>query len=224
MQKPFLLFSFVLSFSLLACNNNEAEADKALVSEKKQVNQEQGNEFSIDSSASGVRFTGYGVGKEHPGNFKLSSGKVIVADSVVTGGSFEIDIRSMQIEQQGEMFQNKLKPHLLGPDFFDSEKYPKAKFEITEVRTYQSKASDTSVVKDANYFVSGNFTLKDQTRNISFPARIDVKNDKVRAVANFNIDRTQWNIRYHSDKSLGDQFISETVNVQLNLVANPNEL
>jgi polyisoprenoid-binding protein YceI len=74
-------------------------------------------------------------------------------------------------------------------------------------------------VAGANYTVSGNLTMKDSTKNITFPAKITVADNSLTALANFNVDRTQWGIRYGNDKSLGDKFISETVNIQLNLKA-----
>jgi hypothetical protein len=46
-----------------------------------------------------------------------------------------------------------------------------------------------------------------------------VAGNSLKALANFDINRTLWGIRYGNDKSLGDKFISETVNVQLNLKA-----
>ena len=40
-----------------------------------------------------------------------------------------------------------------------------------------------------------------------------------RTKGNFDIDRTQWNMNYGNDKSLGDKFISEKVNIELDLEA-----
>ena len=40
------------------------------------------------------------------------------------------------------MFETKLKPHLLNGDFFDAEKYPEAKFEITKVEPYTATGVD----------------------------------------------------------------------------------
>ncbi len=75
------------------------------------------------------------------------------------------------------------------------------------------------MIEGANYNVSGNFTLKDVTKNITFPARIDLDGNTLKARGNFDIDRTQWQMNYHNDKTLGDAFISETVNIELDLQA-----
>jgi hypothetical protein len=41
----------------------------------------------------------------------------------------------------------------------------------------------------------------------------------LQAKANFDIDRRQWQMNYGNDKTLGDKFISETVNVTFLLQA-----
>ena len=104
-------------------------------------------------------------------------------------------------------------------DFFDADKFGTAKFEITKVEPYTPNSSDTSVVEGANFRISGNFTLKDVTKNITFPARIDLDGNTLKAKGNFDIDRRQWNMNYGNDKTLGDKFISEKVNIELDLQA-----
>jgi polyisoprenoid-binding protein YceI len=217
-KKLSMAMGISLAIALTACNNQNA-ADNAVISDEQQAGQVAGSAIPIDINASKVRFVGYGVGKDHPGNFKVSEGSFLIADNEVKGGDFTIDINSLEVEEQGDIFQNKLKPHLLGEDFFDAAKHGQAHFQVTGVQPYVASAQDSSVVEGANYTVSGNLKFKDVTKNISFPANISVSNNAVTAKANFNIDRTLWNIRYGNDKSLGDKFISESVNIQLNLVA-----
>ena len=57
------------------------------------------------------------------------------------------------------------------------------------------------------------------TKNITFPAQIDLDGNVLKAKANFDIDRRQWNMNYGNDKTLGDKFISETVNIEMDLQA-----
>ncbi len=210
-----LLFGLMLMY---ACNN-APKGDKAKISDAEQTAEASGESFTVDTSASSVRFTGHGVGKNHPGTFQLSSGQVNLADNKISGGEFIINIKSMDMEQKEAMFQEKLKPHLLSGDFFDAEKFETARFVITKVEPYKADNSDTSIIEGANFNVSGNFTLKDATKNITFPARIDLDKNTVRAKANFDIDRTQWQMNYGNDKTLGDKFISETVNINLDILA-----
>lgn len=216
-----MLMAGCLGISLLvaACGTDAPRGDQATIGEKQQAAAAQGTQFLVDTADSYVRFVGHGVGKNHPGKFRLSSGTVAVADNRITGGSFVINIKSMDLEQKGGMFDAKLRPHLMSGDFFDAEKFGAARFEITGVVPYERNDNDTSIVEGANFRVSGNLTLKDVTRNITFPARIDLDNNTLQAKANFDIDRTQWQMNYHNDKTLGDQFISEKVNIGLDLQA-----
>jgi polyisoprenoid-binding protein YceI len=212
------LLALTAAFALAACDSTP-KGDKATITEKKEATDATGVSFVVDTADSQVRFTGHGVGKNHPGKFRLSSGKVAVANDQITGGEFVINIKSMDLEQEGEMFDQKLRPHLMSGDFFDADKFSTAKFEITKVEPYKANDKDTSLVEGANFNVSGNLTLKNETKNITFPARIELDKDKLKGKANFDIDRRQWQMNYGNDKTLGDKFISETVNIELNLKA-----
>lgn len=206
------------AISFYSCND-APKGDNATITDKQQTAEATGTTFVADTAASRIRFTGHGVGKNHPGVFRLSSGSVAVGNDQITGGTFTINIKSMELEQKGGMFDEKLRPHLMSGDFFDADKFGTAKFEITKVEPYQANASDTSIVEGANFRVSGNFTLKDVTKNISFPARVDLDGNILKAKGNFDIDRRQWKMNYGNDKTLGDKFISETVNIELDLQA-----
>lgn len=211
--------ALILLIGLLQACSDAPQGDNATIMEKQEASQAKGQVFLVDTAASRIRFTGHGVGKNHPGIFHLSSGNVAVADNRVTGGDFVINIKSLELEQKGGMFDKKLHPHLMSGDFFDAEKFGTATFEITKVEPYAPKSSDTSVVDGANYRIGGNFTLKDVTKNITFPARIDLDGNTLHAKGNFDIDRRQWNMNYGNDKTLGDKFISEKVNIELDLQA-----
>jgi polyisoprenoid-binding protein YceI len=206
------------TLSLVACSD-APKGDNATITDKQQTADASGQSFVVDTATSRLRFTGHGVGKNHPGIFKLSDGTVSVANDQISGGSFVINIKSMELEEKGGMFDDKLRPHLMSGDFFDADKFGTAKFEITKVEPYNTNSSDTSVVKGANFRVSGNLTLKEVTKNITFPARIDLDGNTLKAKGNFDIDRRQWNMNYGNDKTLGDKFISEKVNIELDLQA-----
>ena len=220
MKNLIKLFSIagMFLFLLPACSD-APKGDDATITEKQEASEAKGQVFAVDTNDSRIRFTGHGVGKNHPGIFRLDSGTVAVAGEKITGGSFIIDINSIELEQKGGMFDEKLRPHLMSGDFFDAEKFRTAKFEITKVEPYERKDSDTSIVEGANFNVSGNFTLKDVTKNITFPARIDLDGNTLKAKGNFDIDRRQWNMNYGNDKTLGDKFISEKVNIELDIRA-----
>ncbi|MDQ3683572.1 MAG: YceI family protein [Bacteroidota bacterium] len=219
MTKSIFFASIVAATVAFTSCSDVPKGDQATISETQTVASTTGQTFILDTTESRIRFTGNGVGKNHPGTFRLSSGSIALTGNQLTGGTFNIDITSLQVEEQGEMFQSKLKPHLLSGDFFDAGKFGTAKFEITKVEPYTASGTDTSIVDGANFSISGNLTLKEDTKNITFPAKVDLDNNTLKAKANFNIDRTQWKMNYGNDKTLGDKFISETVNIELDLQA-----
>jgi polyisoprenoid-binding protein YceI len=218
---PAIITGSVVIGLLTACDN-ASKGDRATITEEQKVEKtDSKQQFVIDTADSKVRFIGYGVGKNHPGKFRISSGTVSLDNNQITGGSFIIDIVSMELEQKGEMFEKKLRPHLLSGDFFDAEKFKTAKFEITHVEPYKADSKDTSIIDGANFNISGNLTIKDVTKNITFPAKIDLDGDVLKGKADFDVDRTQWKMNYGNDKTLGDKFISEKVNIELDLKARP---
>jgi polyisoprenoid-binding protein YceI len=213
-----LLLVVAALFVFPACSDTP-KGDQAKISSPEKAAQASGQTYLVDTSASRIHFVGNGVGKNHPGNFHLTSGTVAVANNQITGGEFVINIKSLDLEQKDAMLQKKLAPHLMSGDFFDADKFGSARFVITQVTPYQGSGADTSIVKGANFNVSGNLTIKEDTKNITFPAKIDLDGNTLKAKSNFNIDRTQWRMNYGNDKTLGDKFISETVNIRLDLQA-----
>ncbi|MFC6996903.1 YceI family protein [Rufibacter roseus] len=211
-------FAFATALAVASCNE-APKGDSATITDAQQAADAAGQTFTVDTANSKIRFTGHGVGKNHPGTFKLASGTVSVEGNQITGGNFVIDITSMDMEEEGEMIDTKLRPHLMSGDFFDADNFGTAKFEITNVAPYKPSEGDTSLVEGANFNVSGNFTLKGETKNITFPARVEQDENSLKAKANFDIDRREWKMNYGNDKTLGDKFISETVNIEMDLQA-----
>lgn len=215
----FFLSVLFAAFLIVSCDR-APKGDDVKITSKEQAAQVTGETYTIDTARSYVKFTGNGVGKNHPGTFKLNQGTTAVNKDSISGGSFVININSMKMEEKGDHIDNKLRPHLLSGDFFDAQKFGTATFEITNVIPYDvEKDADKSLVEGANFMVSGNLTLKEVTKNISFPARVELEGNRLEADANFDIDRTQWRMNYGNDKTLGDKFISETVNIKLHLEA-----
>jgi polyisoprenoid-binding protein YceI len=216
------LTAFVLAAATLmfgAACDKAPKGDDAKITEKEQAVAATGTSFIVDTARSYVKFTGNGVGKNHPGAFKLNYGAVAVDKDSLSGGTFVINIKSMQMEQRDAGIKEKLRPHLLSGDFFDAAKFGTATFEVTNVMPWEPKEGEKSLVEGANFSISGNLTLKDVTKNITFPARVDLDANTLKAKADFDIDRTQWQMNYGNDKTLGDKFISETVNIKLYLEA-----
>lgn len=212
MKKIFAsLFTIAIAISLASCNNG----NPSNASDAQTAAEGTGKEIQLDPKSSAVGFIGSGIGKEHPGAFNIKDGFVKVESGKITGGKLTIDIKSLKVSQPEEIYQTMLLPHLLSPDFFDAEKYPTATFEITQV-------SEPVVVEDMSEAgtvnISGNLTLKNITKNITFPAVVKVSDTAVKGRGEVEIDRTQWEMHYGNDKNLGDKFISPTVKISFNFL------
>jgi hypothetical protein len=65
-------------------------------------------------------------------------------------------------------------------------------------------------------------TIKDISQLIAFPAKITFKDGQIFAQAEFNIDRTQWDIKYGSGqffKELADKAIKDEINFKIEISA-----
>lgn len=213
------LLSIVAGSLIFASCQSAPEADSAEASDAQQVEQAAGTDYAADVNQSKVEWVGTKPVGQHHGTFSLQNGTLVVSGDALTGGSFIININSMTADDQNEEYNAKLLGHLLSPDFFDAENHPTGTFEITGV-TEGVENTETLVMKDATHMITGNLTLKGITKSITFPAKVDMSNGNVTADANFNIDRTQWEMVYGNDEGLGDKFIRPEVNLQVHLVAN----
>lgn len=213
------LFVAVIALGIFASCNNAPEADKAATAEKQEVKTTEGSNYSLDTTGSTIGWVGTKVGGSHTGTFKLKDGSLAVKDNIITGGSFTIDVASLQDNDLPADEKPKLEGHLKSPDFFDVAKFPTAKFEITSISVADAASLKDAVLKDATHIIQGNLTLKDSTKNITFPAKISVTENGVTAAANFNIDRAAWGIVYDKDTNPKDWAISNMVNIKLDLKA-----
>ena len=207
-----LLSAISLIFILASCQN-KPEGEAAATGEKQAASNATGGQaYHVDASNSTVLFIGTKPIGTHHGLMHLKEGTLNVDKGNIVSGSFLIDMSKIEIKDADTTYSFKLVGHLLSPDFFNAAKYPTAKFEITKCEALQNDST-------ATHRISGNLTIKDSTKNISFPAKINLTDNTMSATADFNIERTLWGLHYGNDKSLGDKFIYPEVKIQLNIQA-----
>lgn len=219
MNKKTLLFPSLIAVMLLASCAEAPKADQAQTTDAQEVNANISTTHHADLGLSKIEWIGTKPVGQHHGTFELSEGNLALNDGMIKGGGFVIDITSITPDDQNDEYNAKLQGHLKSADFFDAENYPTASFEITNVNEGVEQSEDL-IMKDATHTITGNLTMKNVTKSISFPAKVNIAGSTVTADANFNIDRTNWGLVYGNDESLGDKFIRPTVNVQLHLIAN----
>jgi len=170
--------------------------------------------FTVDTSYSTLVWRGKKVTGNHTGTIKLSSGELLLDESNIRQGNFEIDLSSITATDVTDPASNKkLVDHLKSDDFFRVAKFPKAAFVITSV---QKKTAESFAVK-------GRLTINGITNEIEFPASIKRIGKKLTAVATIAVDRTKYDIKFRSTnffENLDDTAIDNNFELTLNLIAN----
>lgn len=174
-------------------------------------------QYVVDPAASVINWEGAKIAYSHTGTMPISEGKMMVADDKIVGGMFTINVAGMEnTDIEDPEKSAKLIGHLKSADFFDTEQYPVATFNITSV----SPAPEGS---DFTHNVSGNLTIKNTSRNIKIPATVEMDGDMVKATTPpFVIDRYQWGVEYGSGNLADiakDDIINDEVGLTLTLVA-----
>src|SRR5690606_18049800 len=102
----------------------------------------------------------------------------------------------------------KLTGHLKSEDFFDVERFPTARFVSTSIQ----KGGEG----ESTHTVTGNLTLRDVTKSIAFPAKIEAEGDEVEVEAEFAINRRDFGIVY---PGMPDDLIKDDVLIKLDVDA-----
>lgn len=220
MKKNTILFGMAaIAIALGSCGSNASEASGA-----DSVAQADSNAttYNVDLASSTVAWFGtHAVGTgDHNGTINIKEGSLSLANGNITAGSFVIDMSSIKCtDSLPAEYLTKLHGHLAAEDFFNTAKFPTAKFEIT--------ACEAKAEGDNTHFISGNLTLRDSTKNISFPAKVTVA-DGVTATAKVVINRLDWGINYDKEnmtlaeaaqKKLKNGVVSKDITLNISLTA-----
>lgn len=177
-----------------------------------------GPAFKLSGNQSTVNWKGMKPGGEHFGEVQEVSGTIDTDGDKVTGGSFVIDMNTIICKDlTSEAMNSRLVGHLKSEDFFYTEKYPKAYFNIKRIKEKRTETGDFI----GNYEVTGDLTVRGVTEEVTFPAQITMDGSKVYAkTSEISLDRTRWDVNYQSKKifkSLTDKFIHDEMIVSLDL-------
>lgn len=174
--------------------------------------------YNVDAASAKLGWTGSKlVGGSHSGFISVTEGSIEVLNDAIVAGSFTIDMKSItNTDLTDQELNGKLVGHLMAPDFFNVDSFPSSTFVISSV----AAAADTM---GNTHSISGDLTIKGQTRNITFPAKVSISNGLLNLMAAFSINRTDWGIKYGSGsffENLGDNVINDNIDFNLNLTAN----
>ncbi|WP_053002160.1 YceI family protein [Kordia jejudonensis] len=139
----------------------------------------------------------------HYGFVKFKDGFFSKTNDKITGGSFTIDLHTLEATDMEEEGNKGLTEHLKDPDFFEVVKFPTATLVITRVNYLQSD----------KIRAEADLTIKGITQPVKFDATLDFANKTMKT--KFKIDRTRWGITYNSE--IKDSAISDAIGFDVTL-------
>jgi len=174
--------------------------------------------YKVNAEQSTFNWVAKKVTGEHMGLVKITAGTIETDGKNLTGGNFDIDMTSITCTDITGEWNSKLIGHLNSPDFFAVDNFKTANLKIksaTEIKGAKTAANNYNVVAD--------LTIKGITKEITFPAFVIIKKTgEVVANANFDIDRTAYDIKFGSKnffEGLGDNVIDDKFSVKVRIVA-----
>ncbi|MGL5888884.1 MAG: YceI family protein [Bacteroidia bacterium] len=161
---------------------------------------------TFDPNRSNASWTGYGEVGDYSltGTLPVKTGWISFANNIPKAGELILNMKGISHPDQN------LVNHLNDKDFFNTEKYPEARFILTKAAAMNADS----------FAISGELTLCGTTQPILFAARILRYGKTTQLLANITLDRTRWGIRYNSNSffgNLGDNAIKNEINVQFAL-------
>ena len=231
-----LLFSSLLAALTLAACSSAPDSDEAEVGEAKDVKEvsDEATKLAVNTDESQIEWVGTKTTGRHHGTIQIEGGSLAVKDDKIVGGEFTIDMNTIKVldEDLPEDKKKKLRGHLMSGDFFKVEEFPTAKFEITNVETTNETVSENDdpkqeaiseyKVTNPTHKITGNLTMRDSTKSISFPAKVTMTNGKVEGTAKFNINRKDWGLKWEYPP--GEVVLNNTIHLGIKLHASGNEM
>ena len=146
----------VFAICLFACEAKAPEGQKVEATEAEEVanptSETVVETFTVDAANSSIEWEGTEPGDEgHSGTISIMNGQIQVQDGTIAGGTFIIDMNSINVTDMTGGRKAKLESHLKDGDFFEVERFPQAGFTFTQVTPLEDN-------QDANFLLSGNLT------------------------------------------------------------------
>lgn len=204
MRHALLASVLFLSVFTVACGGSNAPVSNAGEAKKETDAPMDAKKLSFSGEGSKLEWTAAKVSLTHQGGFKKFTGVVALSPEGKDLTNIEVDIETASVFSDNDT----LTGHLKTKDFLNVEKYPKANFVSTEI-----KAGG----KDGNtHTITGNLTLLEVKKSVTFGAVVKIADGKLSATAKFQINRQDWGIKYPGK---ADDLINDLVELRLNIEA-----
>ena len=159
-----------------------------------------GQNYIPTDSGSKVRFVIKNFGINTGGTFEGLAGSIIFDPANLAGASFSVSVDAKSVDTDLEARDN----HLRKEEYFDVEKYPKITFRSTKI---------TTTNKEGYLFMFGVITIKNISKEISFPFQQTSKDGGVLFEGEFKLNRRDFGV---GGKSFS---MSDELNVELSIFA-----
>lgn len=157
----------------------------------------------VNVKESTVSWVGKKITGKHNGTVNLQQGILQMKGDEIVGGTFVIDMSSIEVKDLTGEGKQKLEGHLKSDDFFGVANHPTSTLEIKSANKTEN-----------GYYVNAEITIKGTTEPIAF----ELKMDGDKASTSLKIDRTKFGVRYGSGSffdNLGDNTIYDNFEMEV---------
>ena len=159
-----------------------------------------GQNYTPVDAGSKVRFVIKNFGINTGGTFEGLAGTIVFDPANLAGASFNVSLDAKSVNTDMEARDN----HLRKEEYFDVEKYPKLSFRSTKI---------TTTNKEGYLFMFGVITIKNISKEISFPFKQTSKDGGILFDGEFKLNRLDFGV---GGKSFS---MSDELNVELSIFA-----
>lgn len=132
-----------------------------------------------------IEFVGIHLPPKQPdprtGGFEKFTGQLTVDAAAKALQSIKMEIDTTSLWTQ---VGSKLTTHLKNPDFLEVDQYPTIKFESTKIEPGQGECQ-----------VTGRLTLHGETKEITFPAKVEIGEGGIVLRSQFEVDRAEFGMK-----------------------------
>lgn len=159
-----------------------------------------GQNYTPIDAGSKVRFVIKNFGINTGGTFDGLTGTITFDPSNLATANFNVSVEAKSVDTDLEARDN----HLRKAEYFDVEKYPKISFKSTKI---------TTTNKEGYFFMFGIITIKNTSKEISFPFSQTSKDGGILFEGEFKLNRLDFGV---GGKSFS---MSDELNVELSVFA-----
>jgi polyisoprenoid-binding protein YceI len=155
--------------------------------------------YKPEDQGSSIQFKIKNLGFNVNGSFSGLDGNIQFDPNNLTASNFDVSIDANTVNTDNNMRDN----HLRNETYFDVKNYPRIHFVSTKITT----SNKTGIL-----FIFGKLTIKNQTKEISFPFTATPSNEGYLFKGTFKINRKDFGVG-------GTSTISDDLEVSLNILS-----